>query len=510
MTTTTQRTIADPVGWRLERTYTTLPAPLHSPVAAGPVRDPRVVLLNRALATELGLDLDAVDEPALARTLCGQTPPPGAEPIAQAYAGHQYGHFTMLGDGRALLLGEQRTPSGALMDVQLKGSGRTPYSRGGDGLAALGPMLREYLISEAISALGIPSTRSLAVLSTGEAVHREGVQRGAILVRVASSHLRVGTFQFASGCDGNSGPERTSAAIPAILPSLAEFAIARHMPEIAASDGSLAERARRFLDAVIERQAALVAKWQMVGFVHGVMNTDNMSIAGETIDYGPCAFMDAYDPATVFSSIDHGGRYAYGEQPRVAFWNLARFAEALLPLIDDDNDRAVALATTALEQFPRHFERQWLDGMRGKLGLTTAEDDDPALIRDLLEWMRENRRDFTNTFRILSAPVDDEMVAAGGDAFVTWHARWRDRITRQGTPIERVHEAMRRTNPAVIPRNHRVEAALAAAEAEDDLAPLRELLRVVTSPFELAESDAHFAEPPPVEFCRGFRTFCGT
>src|SRR4051795_12640950 len=374
-------------GWRLEHSYAQLPQLFYSDVRPTPVDEPRLVIFNRALADELGLDAAALDSPAGALIFSGNALPEGARPIAQAYAGHQFGHFTALGDGRAILLGEQITPSGDRRDIQLKGAGPTQYSRNGDGRAALGPMLREYIISEAMHALGIPTTRSLAVVSTGQAVYRETVADGAVLTRVASSHIRVGTMQWAAAHDD-----------VAAMRALAGYTMTRHYPELRGSP----EPYIALLDAIVARQASLIARWQLVGFIHGVMNTDNMALSGETIDYGPCAFMDKYDPATVFSSIDRGGRYAYGNQPSIAQWNLARLAEAMLPLFDRDADRAVERATAALDRFPALFEQHWLDGMRAKLGLFTEEDGDKALADDLLAWMQRRSADFTNTFRSLT------------------------------------------------------------------------------------------------------------
>src|SRR5215210_5024855 len=378
---------ADPdlVGWRFDNTYARLPDVLFNPANPVAVREPRVAIVNHGLADELGLNLGAIPPETAAKLFAGQTLPESCEPIAQAYAGHQYGGFTMLGDGRAILLGEHRTPSGRLVDIQLKGSGRTRFSRGGDGRAALGPMLREYIISEAMHALGIPTTRSLAVVTTGESVYRERVLQGAVLTRVAASHIRVGTMQWAAAHD-DEGATR----------ALADYTRARHYPELADTP----EPYVALFEAILARQASLVARWQLVGFIHGVMNTDNMALSGETIDYGPCAFMDTYDPATVFSSIDHGGRYAYGNQPSIAQWNLARLAEAMLPLFDRNADQAVERATAALDRFPDLFERHRLDGMRAKLGLFTREPDDEALVTDLLAWMERASADFTNTFRI--------------------------------------------------------------------------------------------------------------
>src|SRR5687767_5505225 len=381
-------------GWRLEDTYTNLPQLFYLQETPTPVKDPRLVAFNRPLATMLGLEPAKLEGREGAEIFAGNALPEGARPIAQAYAGHQFGHFTALGDGRAILLGEQITPSGDRVDIQLKGPGRTRYSRQGDGRAALGPMLREYILSEAMHALGIPTTRSLAVVTTGEPVYRETVLQGAVLTRVAASHIRVGTMQWAAAHNDQSATR-----------ALADYTLARHYPDLAGSrDPYMA-----LFEAILGRQASLIARWQLVGFIHGVMNTDNMALSGETIDYGPCALMDAYDPATVFSSIDHGGRYAYGNQPPIAQWNLARLAEAMLPLFDADADRAVERATEVLNRFPDLFHRHWLDGMRAKLGLFTPEDDDEALVNSLLAWMRQRSSDFTNTFRSL---------IGGPDAFV--------------------------------------------------------------------------------------------
>ncbi len=480
------------VGWRFDNTYSRLPDSFS--VAADParVREPQVWVLNHRLADDLGLDLAAMTPEGAAALFAGQALPGGSLPIAQAYAGHQYGHFTMLGDGRAILLGEHRTPDGRLVDIQFKGSGRTRFSRGGDGKAALGPMLREYVVSEAMAALGIPTTGSLAVVTTGEPVLRETVRRGAILTRVASSHIRVGTFQYAAALgDG------------AALRALADYAIGRHYPELAGAPHKYLE----FFRAVSDRQASLIARWQHVGFVHGVMNTDNMAISGETIDYGPCAFMNRYDPATVFSSIDRGGRYAYGNQPKIARWNLARLAEALLPLIDPDPERAVAAATGVLEDFSARFEGYWLAGMRRKLGLRAEELGDAELVQSLLAWMQESRADFTNTFRDLSEGATSGDRYQGAD-FRGWHARWQERLSREGTPSAAAQERMRSVNPVVIPRNHRVEEALSAAEDRDDPAPLQRLLEALASPYEARSDLAEYRDPPADE--RGYRTFCGT
>ena len=501
--------MSGPTGWNFDNSYARLPDVLFSPAQPARFRAPRVSILNQRLAEDLGLSFGDTPDVATAAVFAGQALPAGAEPIAQAYAGHQYGHFTMLGDGRAILLGEQLAPSGARFDIQLKGAGRTPFSRNGDGLAALGPMLREYIISEAMHALGIPTTRSLAVVTTGETVYRNTPLTGAVLTRVAASHIRVGTFAYAARRD------------PDALVALADHAIARHYPEIASGP----EKYRSFLIAVIDRQAALIARWLHVGFVHGVMNTDNMAISGETIDYGPCAFIDAYDPATVFSSIDAHGRYAYGNQPAIAQWNLARFAETLLPLLHADADTAIAMANEELQQFSNTFERAWLAGMRAKIGFETEEPGDGELITALLAWMQAARADWTNTFLDLGAMLDPNSGEQSASdlyrqpAFAAWHARWLERLGREGRPSALTAARMAAVNPWVIPRNHRVEEALAAATGEgsfsfdptatDPLAATHRLVAVLGSPFKPDAAAAAYAEPPPpTTSC--YRTFCGT
>jgi uncharacterized protein YdiU (UPF0061 family) len=478
-------------GWRLEHTYAALPRLFFSEAMPAAVREPSLVAFNRGLAEELGLDADVLEGPEGAATFAGNALPEGARPIAQAYAGHQFGHFTILGDGRAILLGEQITPAGDRRDVQLKGAGQTRYSRRGDGRAALGPMLREYVVSEAMHALGIPTTRSLAVAATGERVYRETVLAGAVLTRIAASHIRVGTMQWAAANDDR-----------AALARLSDYTRTRHYPDL----DDAAEPHLAMFEAILERQASLIARWQLVGFVHGVMNTDNMALSGETIDYGPCAFMDAYDPATVFSSIDHGGRYAYGNQPATAHWNLARLAEALLPLFDADLDRGVERARAVLERFPRSFEQRWLDGMRAKLGLFTSEDEDAALVADLLAWMQRNGADFTNTFRSLTAGgVNDDCANRDGE-LDAWHRRWEARRARQPQSPDESRSLMRRHNPAVIPRNHIVEDALTAATEENDLSPLQRLLDVLAAPYDHDRDVSQFTRPG----VGGYRTFCGT
>lgn len=481
------------VGWQFDNTYARLPDVFFAPAKPVAVREPRVSILNYRLANELGVNLDVCSPEAAAALFAGQDLPDGSQPIAQAYAGHQFGGFTMLGDGRAILLGEHRTPSGRLVDIQFKGSGPTQYSRRGDGRAALGPMLREYIISEAMAAFGIPTTRSLAVVTTGERVYRESALRGAILTRVAASHIRVGTFQYLAARQD----------VPN-LQLLADYAVERHYPDLI----DAARKYREFLRAVMDRQAALIAQWQLVGFIHGVMNTDNMAISGETIDYGPCAFMNAYRIDTVFSSIDHGGRYAYGNQPRIALWNLTRFAETLLPLLDADQERSIAMATEVLGEYSALFEKYWLDGMRKKLGLQLAEADDVELIRSLLEWMQNSQADFTNTFRDLSSERPSTGDQYQAPDFQAWHARWQLRLQRENRPIASVHAAMRAVNTAVIPRNHHVEEALSAAEEGNDLSVLQRLLAVLESPYEEQAESAPYREPPSDD--SGYQTFCGT
>jgi uncharacterized protein YdiU (UPF0061 family) len=484
---------ANPPGWRFDHSYSRLPDLLFKPAQPARFPSPQVTILNHALAEDLGLSLKGLDLAAAAALFAGQDLPAGSQPLAQAYAGHQFGGFTMLGDGRAILLGEHRTPAGQLVDIQLKGAGRTSFSRGGDGRAALGPMLREYIISEAMAALGIPTTRSLAVVTTGEPVHRVRQLPGAILTRVAASHIRVGTFQYLAARGDVTN-----------LRLLADYAINRHYPQLVEAPLKYLE----FLRSVLDRQASLIAQWQLVGFIHGVMNTDNMAISGETIDYGPCAFMNTYRQDTVFSSIDHGGRYAYGNQPAIAQWNLARFAETLLPLIDPSQEKAVEIATEVLNEFPQRFERYWLAGMRKKLGLHVEQDEDVELIGALLEWMEASHADYTNTFRALSTPGSLAGVAFQDPAFQGWHSRWRDRLQGEGRPDRSIYADMLAANPAVIPRNHRVEEALAAAEEKGDLSVLHRLLAALTSPFEAKDDSAYFQEPPADDRC--YRTFCGT
>ncbi len=472
-----------------DNTYARLPERFYTRLAPTPVAEPGLVAVNAALARELGLDPDALASDEGVRALAGNRVPEGADPLAQVYAGHQFGGWSpQLGDGRAILLGEVIDSNGIRRDIQLKGSGRTPYSRMGDGRAWLGPVIREYVVSEAMHALGIPTTRALAAVTTGEPVHREQVLPGAVLTRVAASHVRVGTFQFFAARQDVEA-----------LQALTGYVIARHYPK--------ADDALGLLDAVIDRQARLIAKWMGVGFIHGVMNTDNAQIAGETIDYGPCAFMDAYHPAKVFSSIDQFGRYAYGKQPEIAVWNMAQFATCLLPLIADDMDDAVARATASVHRFPEIFGAAWLDGFRAKLGLTAAEDGDAGLIEALLALMAAEGADFTNTFRGLAdGSARDQFVDRA--AFDAWAAGWRERRGREAADEAAQVALMNRSNPAVIPRNHRIEQAIQAA-VSGDYEPFLKLNSVLARPHDLAPEDEPFARPPvPEEEVR--QTFCGT
>lgn len=476
-------------GWKLETSYRNLPGTFFTLQDPEPVRAPKLVVLNEQVAESLGLDAEKLG----ADVLSGNEIPSGADPLAQAYAGHQFGHFNMLGDGRAVLIGEQITPGGERFDIQLKGGGRTPYSRGGDGRAGLGPMLREHIISEAMHGLGIPTTRSLAVVTTGEPIYRETEQQGAILTRVAASHLRVGTFQFASRFGEVDD-----------LRALADYALERHYPE-----GIDAPNRYLFLlKEVIKRQAALIAKWQMVGFIHGVMNTDNMTISGETIDYGPCAFMDTYDPKTVFSSIDAQGRYAYGNQPPIAGWNLARFAESLLPILHDEQEGSLKLAQNAVLEFPKLYESHWLNGMRAKLGLFNSEEGDRSLAEDLLELMNKHQADFTNTFRSLTLGSEETDFFKTPD-YAVWKERWKERLGRQDETMEASQQRMRTSNPSVIPRNHRVEEALKAAVEKDDFTVMNDLLAVLKDPYAYSTDQEEYCTLPSPSN-RPYRTYCGT
>ena len=473
---------------------------LYEPWRAAPAPAPRLLALNEGLAAELGVDAGALTGPEGLAVLAGNAVPDGATPVAQAYSGHQFGGFSpRLGDGRALLIGEVIDVHGRRRDLHLKGSGRTPFARGGDGKAAVGPMLREYVIGEAMHALGIPTSRALAVVATGDQVARETLLPGAVLTRVAASHIRVGTFEYAAA-HGD----------PALVRRLADHAIARHYPDAAEAANPYLE----FFEAVVDAQAALVARWMLVGFIHGVMNTDNMAISGETIDYGPCAFMEAFDPATVFSSIDHGGRYAYGNQPPVAQWNLARLAETLLPLLHGDTGAAEAAATEVLQWFPSRYGQYWGRGVRAKLGLREGDAEQDALVDDLLALLRAQRVDFSACFRALSSAALGDAARARALfaeplAFDAWAERWRACLPADPQDLRAIAAAMDRVNPAYIPRNHEVEHVLAAASGGGDLAPFQRLLDVLAQPFdERPGLEAHAAPAPPE--LGEYRTFCGT
>lgn len=481
------------IGFNFENTYVDLPEMFFTKKGPSHVKAPSLVKLNSSLAKELGLNIDALQSNEGVEILSGNKIPEGSIPLAQAYAGHQFGHFTLLGDGRALLLGEHITPKGERVDIQLKGSGRTPYSRGGDGKAALGPMLREYIISEAMHALNIPTTRSLAVTKTGEAVIRETYLKGAILTRVASSHIRVGTFQYAA----NWGTVED-------IKKLADYTLKRHFKKIENKENPYLS----LLKEVIKRQAELIAKWQLVGFIHGVMNTDNMTISGETIDYGPCAFMDTYDPETVFSSIDIYGRYAYKNQPNMAVWNLARFAETLLPLLSTDQDEAINLAEDALSEFSEIFKNNWISGMRAKLGIFNEETEDKELITNLLSIMQKYKADYTNTFRALTIDDLNGLEIFNSEEFKEWYKMWQERLSRQDESKDLSKKLMKSSNPAVIPRNHRVEEALEAAE-KGDYSVMDKLLDVLINPFEYSKDQEEYAKLPKPSSCK-YKTYCGT
>jgi uncharacterized protein YdiU (UPF0061 family) len=480
-------------GFKFDNSYTQLPEAFYTRMAPVRVQSPEMVIFNHELAHAMGLEFSGVASEDKAALFAGNKLPDDAEPIAQAYAGHQFGHFTMLGDGRALVWGEHITPDGKRFDIQFKGSGRTPYSRGGDGRAALGPMLREYIISEAMHHLGVPTTRGLAVAKTGERVLRETPLPGAILTRVSGSHIRVGTFEFAAA-------KRDSHLIQSLL----NYTIERHFSDLMESDN----KAIALINAVMAKQADLIVHWMRTGFIHGVMNTDNMALSGETIDYGPCAFMDEYDPDTVFSSIDHMGRYAYANQGKIAQWNIARLAEAFLPLIHHDMGKAVGMAEEVINSFADIYQDKWISMMRDKLGLFGALKSDEKLISDLLNWMQANHADFTNTFRDLSQADKPEGRIYAQQSFSAWYERWKARLKQNAEPLDDSLGLMRSSNPAVVPRNHKVEEALEAAYA-DDLKPFHALLNVLKEPYQNSAAPKAYQTPPlPQE--RVYQTFCGT
>ncbi len=479
------------IGWHFDNTYSKLSNTFKENIKPTPVHDPELVILNEELASTLNLDFSRTDKKKLSEIFSGNSIPEETNTIAQAYAGHQFGHFTMLGDGRAVLLGEHLVNNVNRFDIQFKGSGRTSFSRGGDGRAALGPMLREYIISEAMHSLNIPTTRSLAVVKTGEKVVRENLLQGAILTRVASSHLRVGTFQYIAATQNSEN-----------LNTLVDYTINRHYPEIKKSNS----KALDLLNLVMEKQCQLVVNWMRVGFIHGVMNTDNMAISGETIDYGPCAFMDHYGPKTVFSSIDKFGRYAFSNQPPITKWNLARFAECLIPLIDKDEDTAIKLATDLIDNFQNIYENKWLNMMRDKLGLFGEDKNDKKLINDLFNWMEKNKADYTNTFCNLMDVNLDEIYK--NNDFINWKNEWKKRSELYNSTKEKQSKLMKSNNPIVIPRNHKVEEVLAEAD-KGSLDKMKEFLSILKNPYDNQNNIEEYQAPAPSSNEK-YQTFCGT
>ena len=481
------------IGWHFDNTYARLPEIMFSRIAPIPVKKPKLIILNHNLSKELGLDFSVIEENHLASIFSGSLLPQESECIAQAYAGHQFGYFTMLGDGRAIVLGEHLSKNNKRFDIQFKGSGKTPFSRNGDGRAALGPMLREYIISEAMHGLKIPTTRSLAVVKTGENVIRETPLTGAILTRVATSHIRVGTFQYVTMIEDKKN-----------LKTLVDYTINRHYPSIKDSDTPALD----LLKIVIKKQTKLVTDWMRVGFIHGVMNTDNMTISGETIDYGSCAFMDTYDPETVFSSIDQHGRYAYFNQPSITKWNLARFAETLIPLIDNNKVKAIKIATETINNFIEVYKKNSLKMMRNKLGLFREERKDKSLINDLFSWMQKNKADHTNTFCFLMNENIQEDKIYNNQSFLNWKKKWKERLKLNNYSHKESLKLMRSANPLVIPRNHKVEEVLEAAN-NDDFNPMKNLLRILEKPYENQEKIKEYRSlAPPSD--KKYQTFCGT
>ena len=479
------------IGWHFDNTYSKLSKTFREEIKPVPVHDPKLIILNKKLAEDLNLDFSKIDNRNLAKLFSGNNLPEDTKTIAQAYAGHQFGHFTMLGDGRAVLLGEHLVNKNERFDIQFKGSGRTSFSRSGDGRAVLGPMLREYIISEAMHALNIPTTRSLAVVSTGEKVMRENLLPGAILTRVASSHIRVGTFQYIAAKQNLDE-----------LNILIDYTINRHYPEIRSSKNKSLD----LLNLVMQKQCSLVVDWMRVGFIHGVMNTDNMAISGETIDYGPCAFMDAYDPKTVFSSIDKFGRYAFSNQPPITKWNLARFAECLIPLIHKDENEAIKVASEIIDNFQNIYEEKWLNMMRDKLGLFGKDQNDQKLINDLLSWMEINNADYTNTFcNLMNVNIEDKKVYED-QKFINWVKIWEKRVLMNNNLKEKSLDLMRNTNPTVIPRNHKVEEALNAAN-EDNIEVINKLLNVLSKPYSNQKNIENYQS---LSTDKEYQTFCGT
>ena len=485
--------LSNEIGWNFDNTYSKLPESFISKISPIPVKSPELTIFNYNLAEKLGLNFSSIEKNDLSKLFSGNLLPEGSKSIAQAYAGHQFGHFTMLGDGRAVLMGEHVSKNNERFDIQFKGSGQTPFSRNGDGRAALGPMLREYIISEAMHSLNVPTTRSLAVVKTGEDVVRENILQGAILTRVASSHLRVGTFQYVAMRNNESE-----------LRTLVDYTINRHYPNIKKSKN----KAIDLLKVLIELQIDLVVNWMRVGFIHGVMNTDNMSISGETIDYGPCAFMDTYDPQTVFSSIDELGRYAYFNQPSITKWNLARFAECLISLIDPKKEKAIEIATETINSFDKSYETKWINMMRDKLGLFGQDQKDQVLIIDLLTWMHKNKADYTNTFCFLMDENFQHNKIYNDENFLTWKERWKERLKLNNNTPEKYLSLMKSVNPLVIPRNHKVEEVLESAN-NNDLSPLKKLINVLEKPYEKTKENIDYQSPAPASD-KKYKTFCGT
>ncbi len=481
------------IGWKFDNTYSNLSQSMFSKLNPMPVKAPELALFNHDLSKEIDLDFSQINNKELALIFSGNQLPEGSESIAQAYAGHQFGHFTILGDGRALMIGEHLDKNKKRYDIQFKGSGKTPYSRNADGRAALGPMIREYIISEAMNSLKVPTTRSLAVVKTGEDVVRETILKGAILTRIASSHIRVGTFQYALiSKDKND------------LKSLFNYTLNRHYPDLKKSKSPAVD----LLKVVLEKQIDLICNWMRVGFIHGVMNTDNMTISGETIDYGPCAFMDKYNPDTVFSSIDHQGRYSYYNQPRIAKWNLERFAESLLPLINKDSEVAIKIATEVLKEFPKKYKKKWLEMMKKKLGLIGDDPKDEQLIIELLSWMHQNKADYTNTFCYLMKEYKQENEIYNEKKFMLWKKKWENRIKLNNVSQNISLKIMREVNPLIIPRNHFVEEALNYAAEKNDLSKVRELLKVLQNPYDDIATNSAYQSPPFSE--KNYMTYCGT
>ena len=481
------------IGWNFDNTYSKLPEAFISNTSPTPVKTPKLIILNDSLVKKLGLNFLSMNKKELSELFSGNSLPKGSKTISQAYAGHQFGHFTMLGDGRAVLMGEHISRNNERFDIQFKGSGKTPFSRNGDGRAFLGAMLREYIISEAMHFLNIPTTRSLSVVQTGENVMRENILPGAILTRVASSHLRVGTFQYIAARQNVDE-----------LKTLVDYTLDRHYPNIKQSKN----QAIAFLKVLMEKQIDLVVNWMRVGFIHGVMNTDNMTISGETIDYGPCAFMDTYDPQTVFSSIDQLGRYAYFNQPSITKWNLARFAESLIPLIDENKDKAIDIATEEINNFEKVYETKWLNMMRDKLGLFGEDPKDQVLILDLLTWMHKNKADYTNTFCLLmNVKIQNNKIYTNED-FIVWKKRWEARLKLNNNTAEKYLKLMKSVNPLIIPRNHKVEEALTLA-SNGNLTLFNKLLEILKNPYLVDSNDLEFMSPAP-HSDKKYQTFCGT